>query len=114
MDAEAQSGGLSDEQLNTELRLRQSRIKVSDTALEYVYVRVTTMKVSNGGWAYSAHIGVNQMVTFYRNMFRCTAETWDTGMIGTVSSREFVSAVRENVGDLVDRFINAYLAENAQ
>ena len=71
------------------------------------------MKVSNGGWAYSAHIGVNQMVTFTGTCFDAP-ETWDTGNDWNGLLSRVRLAVRENVGDLVDRFINAYLAENAQ
>jgi hypothetical protein len=116
LGAEAQAGGLTREQLTTdvELRLRRSRIKVADLPSDnYLYVHVNAMKLSGGaGWTYAVHVGFNQHVTLDRNEASCVGETWNVSMIGVAPPSEFLSAVREAVGGQVDHFINDYLAVN--
>ncbi len=111
---EAESAGLSTEQLKTdvELRLRRAHLPVVDHTLAYLYVNVHAISTQNG-WAYSILVSLDQSVTLDRNKsISCFAETWHQRMLGMVPAREFVSTVRENVGDKVDKFINDYLAEN--
>src|SRR2546425_8239420 len=119
---EAQHDGLDTTRIRTdvELRLRQAGITVltrqewlSTAAAPYLYVNVQVIKNPANFYAYSADVELRQRVTLVHNpATSILAATWSaTGIIGTVGSRR-VGSLRENVRDLTDRFINAYLAAN--
>jgi hypothetical protein len=117
LDSEAKDGGLSEEQLkaDVEQRLRRAQITVSESSLAaWLYVNVNSMPLKTAdSWAFSISIELNQAMTLDRDKsISCLAMTWNMGLIGTRPSREFSSGVREKIGDLVDVFINDYLAEN--
>ena len=119
---EAQRDGLDTTQIRTdvELKLRQAGIAVltqqewlSTAAAPYLYVNVQAIKNPANVYAFSADVELRQRVTLVGNpSMSLLATTWSaTGMIGTVGSQK-VALVREDVRDLTDRFINAYLAAN--
>jgi hypothetical protein len=123
MDPDAEKDGLTTSTLQTdvELKLRQAGIRVL-TATEmfgvpgypYLYLRVATGKVDElGVLAYEIELHLIQEVRLPRNpAITSWAATWRaTGKIGTIGSRQLPS-VREYVRDIVDQFINAYLAAN--
>src|SRR5437773_731829 len=118
---EMQRDGLDTTQILTdvELKLRQAGITVltrqewlSTAAAPYLYVNVQAHKTSNL-YALSVDVELRQLVTLVHNpAVSILATTWSaTGIIGTVGSQKLAS-VREDVRDLTDQFINAYLAAN--
>jgi len=79
----------------------------------YLYVNVQVFKNPARFYAYSAKVELRQRVTLVHNpAVSILAGTWSaTGTIGTVGSHKLAS-LRDNVRDLTDQFINAYLAAN--
>ena len=59
-------------------------------------------------------LGLNEMVDLVRAPSKHTfATTWESGLLNAFPDRNFfVQGARQMVGDLVDRFCNAYLAAN--
>jgi|SRR2546422_778763 len=119
---EAQRDGLDTTQIRTdvELKLRQAGITVltrqewvSTAAAPYLYVNVQAIKNPANVYAFSANVELRQRVTLVRNpAMSILATTWSaTGFIGMVGSQK-LGSVRNDVRDLTDRFINAYLAAN--
>ena len=65
----------------------------------------------------ASHIEVefNQSVSLKRNpKILISATTWDSEKIGYAGDSLFVSGTRERISDLVDEFINDYLAANTK
>ena len=118
LDRDAMAEGLSVEQLKTdvELRLRRSSIKVPDdpaTGDAYLYVWVSTLKIKDEpNWVYSIDVTLEQDARLVRTDAYRSATTWRAGTIGVVGSHQLVAAIRESVGNYVDRFTNDYLAAN--
>ena len=119
---EAERDGLDTTQIRTdvELKLRQAGISVltheewlSTAAAPYLYVNVQVFKNPANFYAYSANVELRQRVTLVHSpSTSALATTWSAhGTIGTVGSQK-VGSVREDVRDLTDQFINAYLAAN--
>ncbi|MFQ5875317.1 MAG: hypothetical protein ACE5JL_16175 [Dehalococcoidia bacterium] len=120
---EAERDGLTRAALQTdvELRLRQAGIRVltktqglRTPGRPWLYLNVSTLKRSDGSYAYHASLGLKEYVRLERAPSRVElAETWQTlGIIGTVGIQRLHTVVREAVRDMVDAFINAYLAAN--
>jgi hypothetical protein len=121
------SGGLTTSQIQTdvELRLRKAGIRVlteeqaSDTlGNPYLYIRVIGMQdrtVAGRVLGHSIFIGVSlkQKVWLVRDpdLRVFYGETWDVATLLSIPPSNLRS-VREEVADLVDQFINAYLAVN--
>ena len=122
LTSDAEQNGLSTSQIKTdvELRLRKAGIRLTtpkssdEPAYPQVYVSVRTLKSSSGIYAFSVRIQLLTLVNMNleqskpRLMF---ASVWETGTIGTVGQSK-LRDLRSIVGDLVDEFINDYLAEN--
>ncbi len=119
---EAQRDGLDTTRIRTdvELRLRQASITVltqqewlSTAFAPYLYVDVQAIKNRANVYAFSANVELRQRVTLVRNpAMSILPTTWSaTGIIGTVGSQK-LGSVRDDVRDLADQFINAYLAAN--
>jgi hypothetical protein len=103
--------GLSEESLRTdvELKLRRNGITVTDVkgsqALLYVAVNVVP-----GGGAASLYVAVEQPARLLcDDSIYVTATTWSTA--GAVANPE-AKFIRDRVGDLMDQFLNAWLAVN--
>lgn len=115
VDPKAVDIGLSIDQLkaDVELRLRQSRIKVTDNARSWVYVRLSTLKMNEEpAWVFHIRLELDQAVHLDRNNLSAVAATWETGGIAIVDENRFVDTVRLNLRDDVDQFVNDYLAAN--
>ena len=123
LDPEAEQDGLHNSQLQTdiELRLRKVGIKVESgpkalniPGMPTLYVNINTIKKESGSYAYRVDVELQQSVILDRNrsLIIMSATTWNTGMLGMVGSNNMPATVREAVGDLVDKFINDFLAEN--
>ena len=125
MDPAAEKDGLTEStlQIEVELKLRQAGIRVltSDERRAapgnpYLYLRVGTFKNAQsdmGLYAFVVNLQLMQEVRLTRNpAITSLAITWDAeGWVGIVGSRK-LSQVRERVRDVVDEFLNAYLAAN--
>jgi hypothetical protein len=122
IDDEAQRDGLDTLQVRTdvEVKLRQAGIGVlserewvSTAGVPSLYVNIQTVKNEQSVYAFSARIELRQGVTLIRQpSLRRLVTTWSTpGYIGTVGSQK-LATLRDDVRDLTDQFINAYLAAN--
>ena len=123
MDPAAEKDGLAQSTLQTdvELKLRQEKIRVLTSGERltapgnpYLYLRVGTMKDDElGVYAYDIDLELTQVVRLTRNpAITSLATTWSApGKIGTVGIRKLFQ-LRERVRDIVDQFLNAYLAAN--
>lgn len=128
INPEAERKGLTRSQLQTdvELRLRKAGIKVltrqerlKTPGYPFLYVNVSTVKTPEtlggllgGLYGYSISVELREKVILARNRsIETYAATWSKGVVGTVGADKLRS-VREGVGDLVDEFINDYLAMN--
>jgi hypothetical protein len=122
VDDDVQRDGLSREQIRTdvELRLRQAGLDVlselqyaAETGFPYLYVNVQTLKSSLGPYVYRLEVELKQSVTPIRNpSATLLAPTWAAraklGIVGV----DNVRSLRDDIRDMVDQFINAYLAAN--
>lgn len=122
LKAEVERQGLTKAQIQTdvELRLRKAGIRVLSEKERaetpggpVLYVHVIVLKQQNISlYAYSTHVALGQLVLLARDpTISSLAETWNTGSVGTVGASH-LRAIRGGVADDVDKFINAYLAEN--
>jgi len=112
--------GLTESTLKTdvELKLRKAGIRVltEDEWLKtpgypYLYVNVTAIELkSPREFIYSVNVAFKQDVILSRNRsIETTGVTWDVSSLGINSKLRYV---REVVSDLVDKFMNDYLAVN--
>jgi hypothetical protein len=110
-DVERDGLNASTLQTDVELKLRQAGIRVEETTA-YLYVRVTTLK-REAMYAYSMTANLSQHVVLVRDpAISANAVTWNAlGGIGMVGSAR-LSVIRDYVRDVVDEFVNAYLAAN--
>jgi hypothetical protein len=81
--------------------------------MPYLYLRVGTTKNETGLYAYDIDLELRQAVRLTRNpAITSSATTWRApGWVGIVRDRN-LSKVREGIRDVVDEFLNAYLAAN--
>lgn len=121
INPEAQRDGLARGQLQTdvEVRLRKAGISVLPNAdpetplFPQLYVKVRVVKRREFNlYAFSITVQVNDFVDLRRKPTRSAVVTvWDTDTAGSVGTDK-IRTVRDAVGDLVDEFINHYLAQN--
>ncbi len=115
LDADAERDGLTRSQLQTdiELRLRQAGIPVDNHAPRVLYVVVNTIKDELGLYGFSIRVEFRRPVHLGRDPSLTTpGVTWSaTPLVGIVGSSD-LATVRDDVRDLVDQFISAYLEEN--
>ena len=100
-------------QADVEGRLRQAGIVLSARATEYLYVNVNTLQSRRGVQSYSVVVMVRQPAYLVRDpaLTAPGAITWWKGTDGITTTANLQS-VRDAVGDLVDKFIHAYRAQN--
>jgi hypothetical protein len=121
INSEAQRDGLARAQVQTdvELRLRKAGIRVLPNAdpevplFPQLYIKVRAVKRREFNlYAFSITVQVNDFVDLRRKPTRSAVVTvWDTDTAGSVGT-DNIRAVRDSVGDLVDEFVNHYLAQN--
>jgi hypothetical protein len=122
IDREAEQDGLPRSTLQTdiELKLRQAGIAIHTVEQSarapgspYLYLNVAAGKNRAGFYAYHVRLSLEQGVSLIRApTVTVTGSTWQSnGVIGIVRSGN-VAKIRDAVRDVVDEFINAYLAAN--
>ena len=123
VSSEAEKDGLSRSTLQTdvELKLRQAGIlvlteddRLTTPGAPYLYLNANTLKLQSGLYAYDVELFLKQDVFLTRapKMRITGATTWEaSGVTGAVSPNS-LGRLREKVRDLVDEFVNAYLAAN--
>ncbi len=121
--SEAQEDGLTDDLLQTdvELQLRKAGIRVltkeecfETPGAPYLYINVNTVKFKNLElYSFNIKIELTQYIHLERDpTITIPADTWSVGMVGSVVASQIKSFVRENLSNLVDKFLNDYLAVN--
>jgi hypothetical protein len=120
MTTDAEKNGLTTQQLQTdvELKLRQNGIKVlsqselhSTDGNPYLYVMVN-YQIRNDIAIFSISLELHQEILLVRDSTKdCLATTWHKGATGGAGINN-IQFIREHVKDLVDMFINDYLAVN--
>jgi len=115
LDSDELTEGLTVDQLQTdvELRLRKAGVSVVTSGPTVVLLVDTNfLKNANTGlYAYYCEVKVLQLVTA-PNATSLVAPTWSKSILIMVGSANLSSSVRGRVGDLVDKFLNAYLSVN--
>jgi hypothetical protein len=105
-------------QTDAELRLRKVGIKVlykkewleTDGHPEF-YVNVNIVSVDRT-YSYSVSVEFNQDVLLARNKAKARCSTWSVMGVGQVGETNLRPRLREVIGDMIDRFANAYLTVN--
>jgi hypothetical protein len=116
---DAKADGLTKEQIQTdvELRLRKAGLTIvpSESCITYLYVMPHMKKLSGnstGLYAYYLEVSFLQLATVLINDVLATVPTWSTSSLGTVGSSPMARAIRDTIGDDVDKFLNAFLGAN--
>lgn len=123
MSPDAELQGLTESALRTdvELKLRQAGIRVL-TRIEAqrqavnsagLLLAVGTRLLEKGNYAFAIQLKLDQAVLLQRDpSIIWVAPTWEVPvMFGTIGAKN-LSKLRDFVRDMVDQFINAYLAAN--
>ncbi|MGQ9636708.1 MAG: hypothetical protein ACUVT6_02820 [Thermodesulfobacteriota bacterium] len=123
LPGELEREGLRREQLQrgVESQLRKAGIKVfsreecSNIPGEpylYLNLNVNISKTESNLYPYTIDVMLIQKVSLVRDPNRITyAITWSTGGVGSIT-KSIVSQLRDNVAEVVDIFIQRFLAEN--
>ncbi|MBN1391992.1 MAG: hypothetical protein JW947_04220 [Sedimentisphaerales bacterium] len=126
LNPEVEKYGLTKQQLqiDVELRLRQNGIRVlsqkerlSTSEAPYLYVNVNTMTDRTDSprlVSFSILLELKQNVFLVKDtspLKLCTASTWQSFLMGRVDLGK-ITFIRDSVKDIVDKFINDYLAAN--
>jgi hypothetical protein len=123
LNAAATETGLTREDLQTdvELRLRQAGVKVVDSSNPpgrlYVSVHMMRPHYANGsptnGISMLLELELHQGVALLRDPSSVLlAPTWSVSMMASSSPGDVRTFCRNDVKDLVDKFLNAYLEQN--
>jgi len=111
--------GLTQDQIQTDvqLRLRKSGIKVMNKEEVLITpgnpnlcVTLFAYSIGKETYAYSINVMLYEQVTLARG-FKSLATIWFNGWVGGVFASNG-NYIRGTVGDLLDKFINDYLAAN--
>lgn len=84
------------------------------TGRPLLYVNVNTHETEKYWYAFDINIQVMQIVSLESNPnLKTMADTWSISMIG-IANIGTLNTIRDNVGNLVDRFVNVYLSVNSK
>jgi len=116
---EAQSLGLTKDQIKTDiaLRLRKAAIRMLTEkewlgSPDYPHLSVTVNAITRGGsYAYMVQLYLSEFVTLARGN-SVMGVIWQTYRVGIGNEQNTETKTQERVGDMVDEFINDYLAAN--
>ena len=108
-------------QTDVELKLRQAGIPVlrnteySKAGSAVLDISVSILTSNGPNWSYAITVQLDQDATLLRDssMVAPLATTWEVGVFGSIG-KQSVRSLRDDVKDLVDKFINAYLAVNSK
>ena len=117
-----QKDGVGESQLQTrvEAKLRQAGIRVltqeegdKAPASPYLYLNINSTQMQGKPLFASVAIALElqERVVLQRGKKTAFAATWSTATVGTVPADD-VRSIYDRVGDLVDEFVNDYLAAN--
>ena len=117
-----QKDGVGESQLQTrlEVKLREAGIRVltqeqggKTPGRPYLYLNINSTKIQGNPPVASVAIALElqEQVLLQRGKKSASAATWSTATVGTVPADD-VRSIYDRVGDLVDEFINDYLAAN--
>jgi hypothetical protein len=114
--SDAVADGLNENQFRTdvELRLRKAGVNVlaPDSVAPFLYVHVTLLKnLPLRLYTYDVVVSLTQVATV-SNGTSLFAQTWNGGELGTAGITTLNKELRDRIGDLVDKFLNAYLSVN--
>jgi hypothetical protein len=120
MAPQAESLGLTQDQIKTDVELRLRKAGVLVLTIEETgmvpgyptfYVNIGTTIAQNRSFVpYSVILKLIERVTLARG-FKAFGAIWDTGRVGAIDLSH-ITQIRGSVDDLVDIFINDYLAAN--
>ncbi len=120
LEPEIERDGLTREQLQTdmELKLRMAGIKVlsrEEQGAPVFYLNVTAMEIfakhgASLGYIYNISVSLQERVQLMRNGDIMRRATWEKpGFLGITTN---LTDIRQGAKDMVDYFINDYLAAN--
>lgn len=118
---EAIDNGLSVYSIQTdiELKLRQLGIKVADSETEKInsdailYIQIQTYKPAKLDiYAFNIYIEIEQIAKISKTKTLISAGTWSNTATGIAGINIMPDLIRKSTNDLVDTFLNAYLAAN--
>jgi hypothetical protein len=112
IDQVAKDDGLDQDGLKTEteLRLRNAGLVVDHKTIPFVYVNVTTLKLSSGAYVFSAEVDLSELA-FTRGTV-LSAKTWSESTVGYSSASDINDMVLKAVTSDVDKFVNEWLRDN--
>jgi hypothetical protein len=120
MDPQAERLGLTKDQIKTdvELRLRKAGVRVltekeglEPPGIPHLYVRLSiTFRQSGSRVNFLAKVALKEWVTLARG-FETFGAIWEKICYGSKETRD-IREIRKDVDDLIDYFINDYLAAN--
>jgi len=119
---EAKKLGLTEQVFHklAESRLRQYGVRVltgqqqlQTPGRSYLHVGITPVIIEDvNSVAVSVTVKINELVTLWRNPTTVVmATTWDTSQV-MLLEKDNLNVIKETTRDLIDEFINAYLAAN--
>lgn len=116
-DATADGLRVDDLKTDTKLKLRSAGIKVDDESAPYLYVVVTYIKsIAPQGWdiGYFGNVIVTlqQPVVFISNGEKGYGATWMEHVVFNGLPGDGAEFVRASLRNIIDKFINDYLAAN--
>lgn len=95
-----------------EVYSREECVKIPGEPYLYINLNVNVAKTESDIYPYTIDIMLIQKVSLIRDPNRVTyAVTWSTGGVGSIT-KSIVSQLRENVSEVVEIFIQRFLAEN--
>ena len=111
---EAEGAGLTKARVQSDVEawLRKNGVAVDSRAAEQFYVDVDTGKGAAGGYAYGIDVGLRQPATLQRTGKTVLADTWSDGTVGSATAAKLANTVRDQLRDLLDEFIEEYVAAN--
>lgn len=84
----------------------------SSADIPFLYMHINMMELENGLVPFSIELRFYQPVKLVLNRdLQTSASTWETGMVGLVSLDQ-LPVISEAAGDLVNEFIDDFLASN--
>jgi hypothetical protein len=117
INPDAVKDGLTTEQIQTdvELHLRKAGVNVLTSSPTYLYVNAHALKGQDavgGIYVYNCEVSLHQPVVVAATAAVAIVPTWSASYLGLVGRNNIARSVRDEVADLVDQFLNAYLAAN--
>jgi hypothetical protein len=106
---------LTKEMLQTDvgLRLRKAGLKVVTNSEYHLFINVHVIRAKTAPIAsYSVRFEFEQSIEIPRLSKAAFATTWSIALLGLTRTSDIRAAVRDDVADGTDRFMNAYLSVN--